>query len=85
MYISKSSTYNYGPNNNKKMSLHNRQLRACLQGGGGPQVGEVIRFGGVINPHVHNYNLSFEFDDVYMIGGVTRGTLPHLSGGPASM
>ena len=41
------------------MSLHNRQLRACLQGGGGPQVGEVIRFGGVINPPVHKYNLSF--------------------------
>ena len=41
------------------MSLHNRQLRACLQEGGGPQVGEVISFGGVITPPVHNYNLSF--------------------------
>ena len=28
-------------------------LKACLHGGGGPQVGEVTRFGGVTHPAVH--------------------------------
>ena len=43
------------------------ELRACLHGCGGPQVGEVTR-----------YNLSFYFVHVYMIGRVTRRELPHL-------
>ena len=38
-------------------------LRACLHGGGGPQVGEVTRL---------PYKFLFYFDHVYMIGGVTR-------------
>ena len=29
-----------------------------------------------------SYNLSFKFDHVYMIGGVPRHMLPHLSGVP---
>ena len=30
------------------------QIRACLHGGGGPQIGEVTRLGGVkINPPLH--------------------------------
>ena len=39
--------------------IRTRGLRACLQGGGGPQVGEVTRLGGG-NPPVHifsNFNL----------------------------
>ena len=32
--------------------IHFFLLRACLHGGGGPQVGEVARLGGG-NPHVH--------------------------------
>ena len=28
-------------------------LRACLHGGGGPQVGDLTRLGEVINPPVH--------------------------------
>ena len=43
-------------------------FRACLRGGGGPQVGEVTRFGGVTPCP---YNLSFYLDHAYMIGGVT--------------
>ena len=41
---------------------------------GGPQVGEVTRLGP--------YNLSFYFDHVYMIGGVTCHMLPYLCGVP---
>ena len=41
-------------------------FRACLHGGGGPQVGKVTRLGGV---PTFPYNLSFYVDDVYMIGG----------------
>ena len=47
-------------------------FRAFLHGGGGPQV-------------ACPYNLSFKFDYVYMIGGVTCHMLPHLSEVPASM
>ena len=43
------------------------RLRACLHGGGGPQVGEVTRLGGVTRD---------------MIGGVTRHILPHVPGVP---
>ena len=28
-------------------TLHGKNLRACLQGAGGPQIGEVTRLGGV--------------------------------------
>ena len=50
-------------------------LRACLHGGGGPQVGEVTRLGGVTISHFYCR------DHVYMIGGVTRlGGLPGLPG-----
>ena len=54
-------------------------LGACLHGGGGPQVGEVTRQGGVTRLP---YNLSFYLDHVYMIGEITRqGGLPGLPGG----
>ena len=46
---------------------------ACLHGSGGPQGGEVIRL---------SIYLSFQFDHVYMMGGVTRHMLPHLPGVP---
>ena len=49
-------------------------LRACLRRGGGPQVGEVTRLGWVTR--------LFIFDHIYMIGGVTRRTLPRLPGVP---
>ena len=32
---------------NSKGGLFKRSLRACLHGGGGPQIGEVTRLGGV--------------------------------------
>ena len=55
-------------------------LRACLHGGGGSQVGEVIHLGGVTC--LSMYNLSFHLDYIYMIGGVTcQGRLPGLLGG----
>ena len=54
-------------------------LRACLHGGRGPQVGEVPRLGGVTRLSIC---LSYEFDHIYMIGGVTRHMLPHLPGVP---
>ena len=59
-------------------------FRACLQGGGGPKVGGVTRLGGVTLPSI---NVSFSFDDVYMIVGVTSHMLSHLHvpGSPASM
>ena len=57
-------------------------LRACWQGGGGPQEGEVTHLSST-------YSLSFKFDHVYMIGcGVTIweiiriGGLPQLAGFP---
>ena len=35
--------------------MHNRtRLRACLRGGGGPQVGEVTRLGGVTRSRPYN-------------------------------
>ena len=43
-------------------------FRACLHGVGGPQEGEITRLGGVTPCP---YNLSFWFDHVNMIGGVT--------------
>ena len=43
-------------------------VRACLHGGWGPQVGEVARLSGVTRVFLY---LSFLFDQVYMIGGVT--------------
>ena len=52
-------------------------LRACLHGGGGPQIGEVTRLGGVTR--LSTVNVSFQFDHVYMIGEMTRHLLPHLS------
>ena len=56
-----------------------------VNGAGGPPVGEVTRLGGWGNPlrwgnpPVPGYNVSFEFDHVYLIGGVTRHMLPHPS------
>ena len=47
-----------------------QQLTACSHEGGGPQVGEVPRLGGVTN-------LSFFLDCFHMRGGV-----PHLGGLP---
>ena len=35
------------------MSLFATKLRACLRGGGGPQVGEVTRLGGVTRLSIH--------------------------------
>ena len=57
-------------------------LRASWQGGGGSQEGEVTRLS------IQSYSLSFRFDHVYMIGGVTIweiiwiGGLPQLAGFP---
>ena len=51
-------------------------IRASLHGGGGPQVGEVTRLGGVTGLSIL---ISFYYY-VYMIGGVTHRILPHLSG-----
>ena len=55
-----------------------KEIRAvCLQGGGEPQVeGEVT--GAYVGKPACPYNLSFWFDHVYMIGGVTRRSLPRL-------
>ena len=33
-------------NKEQESERHKKRLRACLHGGGGPQVGEVTRFGG---------------------------------------
>ena len=49
-------------------------LRACSHGGGGPQVGEVPRLGGVTNLSLQSL---FFFDCFHMRGGV-----PHLGGLP---
>ena len=55
-------------------------LRGCLHGSGVPQVGEVTRFGGVTRLSINS--LILIFDNVYMIGRVTRRMLPLLSGVP---
>ena len=55
-------------------------LRACLPGCGGPQLGEVTRFGGVTRLSIQSLILiSSRF---YMIAGVTRHKLCHLRGVP---
>ena len=46
-------------------------LRACLHGSVGVQVGEVSCLGGVTR---RSHNVSFEFDDIYMIGGAVCQT-----------
>ena len=52
-------------------------LRACLHGGGGPQVGEVTCLSGV----TRLYKFLFYFNHVYLIVGVTcLGGLPSLPG-----
>ena len=54
---------------NRRVLNNQLTLRACLYGGGGPQVGEITRLP------------LFYFDHVYMTGGVTRlGRLPGLPG-----
>ena len=58
--------------------LTEQSIKACLHVVGGPQVGEVTRLAGG-NPPVH---ISLIFDHLYMIGGVTRRMLRHLSGVP---
>ena len=61
------------------------KLKACLHGTGGSQVSEVVRLGVVTRLSPKN-NVSFEFDHVYMIGGVTRHILLHLYlGSPTAM
>ena len=54
--LNKNSIYCYIPRSSKLTNTCNgwagvfcnrSQLRACLHGGGGPQVGEVTRLGGV--------------------------------------
>ena len=59
------------------MLLHKTysQLRACSHGGGGPQVGEVPRLGGVTN--LSGIQSLFFLDCFHMRGGV-----PHLGGLP---
>ena len=47
-----------------------------LQGGGGPQIDEVT--GAYVGKPACPYNLSFWFDYVNMIGGVTDRRLPRL-------
>jgi len=62
---------------NSQIFYAGREKRAvCLQGGGGPQVGEVT--GAYMGKPACRYNLSFWIDHVYMIGGVTRRSLPRL-------
>ena len=51
------------------------EVRACSHGGGGPQVGEVPRLGGVTNLSIQP--LFFFLDCFHMRGGV-----PHLGGLP---
>ena len=51
-----------------------RQFRACSDGGGGPQVGEVPRLGGVTNLSIQSL---FFLDCFHMRNGV-----PHLGGLP---
>ena len=51
-----------------------RQFRACSHGGGGPQVGEVPRLGGVTNLSIQSL---FFLDCFHMRNGV-----PHLGGLP---
>ena len=56
-------------------------LRACLHGGGGPQVGEVPLVPPpppLVGLPISPYNLSFLLDFFHMRGGV-----PHLGGLPA--
>ena len=48
---------------------------ACSHGGGGPQVGEVLRLGGVTNLSIQS--LFFFLDCFHKLGGV-----PHLIGLP---
>ena len=50
------------------------ELRACSHGGGGPQVGEVLRLGGVTYLSVQ----SLFFLDCFHV----RGGVPHLGGLP---
>ena len=52
------------------------QLRVCSHGGGGFQVGEVPRLGGVTNLSIQS-NLSFFFTTFTM-----KGEVPHLGGLP---
>ena len=46
----KTTKVNYGPQHlaptKRAIAMLSGALRACLHGGGGPQVGEVTRFGG---------------------------------------
>ena len=39
-------TQNSNKNKEQESQRQKKRLRACLHGGGGPQVGEVTRFGG---------------------------------------
>ena len=57
-----------------------KQFRACLHGGGGPQVGEVTCLGGVTRLSIKS--LILQFDHVHMTSGVSHRMLPHLAGIP---
>ena len=56
------------------------RLRACLHGGGVPQIGEVTRLGGVT--HLSRHIISHFNVITFTLGGVTRHMLPHLPGVP---
>ena len=56
-------------------------FRACLHGGGGPQVGEVTRGG---SPHLSCKRHQIEMSD-YMDGQVTPPTWGTYLGSPTSM
>ena len=44
--LKKKKKQNSKNNKEQKSKIRKKRLRACLHGGGGPQVGEVTRFGG---------------------------------------
>ena len=60
------------------------KIRACLHGGGGPQVSEVTRLGGVTRPSIKSLIWSPHQTDVNVIKlkreSIKTGGLPHLPG-----
>ena len=70
------------------MSLDKSRLRACLHGGGGPQVVEVTRLGGVthlsIQTLIWSPHLSCKGDQIKIRDYMARWvTLPKLAASPA--
>ena len=80
-FVLNSLAYITIPQNNGKIKINcNKKLtttytlrlcmfKACLHGGGGPQVGEVTHLGGITRLSIYSL---FSIDHVYMIGRVTR-------------